>query len=166
MEMISHRVVVDLAERAFLGADAAGEVAEVVDSKRQVGGGRLADRLAVVPSLDEGELVEIVFNDLGDAHQDLAALAGAGAAPGILRGMCRIEREFDIILVGPSHFADDPTIDRGGVLEVAAVDGRHPFATDKVLVAFGEGGCLQQAAWCQLVHLFSLPGAFVVCADI
>ncbi len=43
MEMIGDRVVIDLGDRAFLGADAAGEIAEVVDGERQVGGGRLAD---------------------------------------------------------------------------------------------------------------------------
>ena len=64
----------------------------------------------------------------------------AGAAPGILGGMRSIEGEFDIILVGPGDFANDPTIDRGGILEVAARDWRHPFAADEVLIAFGKGG--------------------------
>ena len=55
VEMIGDRVVVDLATAAFLGADAAGEVAEMVDRQRQVGRVRLADRLAVVDRLDRGQ---------------------------------------------------------------------------------------------------------------
>ena len=58
VEVVGDGVVVDLADRAFLGADAAGEVAEVVDGERQVGGRRLADRLAVVERLDDREHVE------------------------------------------------------------------------------------------------------------
>ena len=37
MEVIGDGVVIDLGERAFLGADAAGEIAEVVDGERHVG---------------------------------------------------------------------------------------------------------------------------------
>ena len=38
VEMIGDGVVVDLGEAAFLGADGAGEIAEMVDGERQVGG--------------------------------------------------------------------------------------------------------------------------------
>jgi hypothetical protein len=109
--MIRNRIVVDLAERAFLGADTAGEITEMVDGQRQIRRRGFPDWLAVVPGLDESELVEIVFHNLRDAHQDLGTLAGAGAAPGVLRGMRSVEREFDVVLVGPGDFTNDPTID-------------------------------------------------------
>jgi hypothetical protein len=48
VEVVGDGVGVDLAERPFLRAHAAGEVAEVVDRQRDVGVQRLADRLAVV----------------------------------------------------------------------------------------------------------------------
>ena len=50
VEVVGDRVVVDLRQRALLRADGAGEVAEVVDGQRDVGGQRLAYRLAVVPA--------------------------------------------------------------------------------------------------------------------
>ncbi len=65
--MIGHGVGVDLGDAALLGADAAGEIAEVVDRQRQVGRRGLADRLAVVPGLGGGQQGEIVFHHLGDA---------------------------------------------------------------------------------------------------
>ena len=42
MIVVSHGVVVDLAERAFLRADARREIAEMVDRQRNVGEARLA----------------------------------------------------------------------------------------------------------------------------
>jgi hypothetical protein len=154
MKVIGDRVMVDLAERTFLRADAAGEIAEMIDREWDVGRRRLADRLAVVPGLDEGELVEIVLHDLRDAHEDTGALADGGTAPGVLRGMRRVERKLDVVLVGARDLANDPTIDRRRILEIAATDGGHPFTADEVLVAFGEGVCLQQATRRELIHLF------------
>ena len=55
VEMIGNRVRVDLRQGAFLSADAAGEIAEMIDGERQVGRGRLADRFTVVATLDEGQ---------------------------------------------------------------------------------------------------------------
>ena len=51
MEMIGDGVVVEFRQRAFLGADAAGEIAEMIGRQRHIGVGRLADRLAVVHGL-------------------------------------------------------------------------------------------------------------------
>jgi hypothetical protein len=45
VEVVGDRVVVELTDRAFLCPDHAGEIAEVVDRQRQVGGQRLADCL-------------------------------------------------------------------------------------------------------------------------
>src|ERR1700730_17851128 len=51
LEMVCDRIVVDRGDRAFLGADAAGEIPEMIDGKRNVRSSRLADRLAVVERL-------------------------------------------------------------------------------------------------------------------
>ncbi len=48
VEVIRDGVVIDLGERAFLRAHAAGEIAEMIDRERDVGRHRFADRLAVV----------------------------------------------------------------------------------------------------------------------
>ena len=77
VEVIGDGVVVDLGQRAFLGADAAGEIAEVIDGERHVGVRRLADRLAVVDGLDGGEDLEVLLHAVGDLVQDSARSAGA-----------------------------------------------------------------------------------------
>ena len=59
MEMIGDGVMVDFADGAFLGAQRAGEIAEMVDRQRQIGIGGLADRLAVVERLDQSEVGEV-----------------------------------------------------------------------------------------------------------
>jgi len=79
--MVRDRIGVDLAHAAFLGADHSGEVAEVVDGERQVGGRRLAYRLAVLPGLGDRELREVRLDPVGDPVGDGAALGGRGPAP-------------------------------------------------------------------------------------
>ena len=64
--MVGDGVVVDLADRAFFGADAAGEIAEMVDGQGNVGVASLADRLAVVEGLGKGEKLQILFHPVGD----------------------------------------------------------------------------------------------------
>ena len=99
MEVIGHGVVVDLADRALLRAHAAREIAEVVDRQRHVGESRLADRLAIVPGLGGGERREIGLHPVGDGVEDVGALGGADAAPGGLRGVRRVQRGLDVVLV-------------------------------------------------------------------
>jgi ParB family chromosome partitioning protein len=74
--VIGDGVVVDFAQRAFLAADARGEIAEVVDRQRHVGCGRLADRLAVVDGFDHRQHVEVVFHPLRHLEQDVGAIGG------------------------------------------------------------------------------------------
>ncbi len=96
MVVIGDRVVVDLAERAFLRAQRAGEIAPMVDAERQVGVGRLADRLAVVERLDQRQEIEVGLHAVGDLEQDQRALGDRRSAPGVLGGVGRVEREFDV----------------------------------------------------------------------
>jgi hypothetical protein len=137
--MIGDGVVVDLADRAFLGAHHAGKIAEMVDRQRQVGGAGLTDRLAVVPGLGDGETLQILFHAIGDPVQDRGALGDAGAAPGRLGGMRRIEGRLDVLRVGARDLADDLTGHRRGVVEIFAGDRRDELAADEVVIAFGEG---------------------------
>ena len=55
--MIGDRVVIDLGHGAFLAAQDAREIAEMIDRQRNVGRRRLADRLAIVPGLSLGQQV-------------------------------------------------------------------------------------------------------------
>jgi hypothetical protein len=72
---------VDLAQRAFLRAQAAGEVAEVVDRQRDVGVQRLAHRLAVVHRLGVGQQLEVLLDAVGDLQQEVGALGRARGGP-------------------------------------------------------------------------------------
>ena len=140
MEMIGDGVVIDLADRAFLSADRAGEIAEMVDGEWNVGSHRLADRLAIVPCLGERNLLQIRLNPVGDLVEDLRPFGDGGAPPGILRGMRGIERGLDVRGVGAGDLADRLAGDRRDVVEIFASFRGFPFAADIVLVTLGEGG--------------------------
>ncbi len=75
VEVVGDGVVVDLATAMPSCARMrAREVAEVVDRQRDVGGHRLADRLAVVPRLGDREQLEVLLHPVGDLVQDDRAL--------------------------------------------------------------------------------------------
>ena len=101
-----------ICERALLGADGAGEVAEVVDRQRQVGGQGLADRLAVVPGLADGERLEVRLDAVRDLVQDVGALGGGGLAPGRGGRVRGVESELDVLGRGPGHLAERLAGDR------------------------------------------------------
>jgi hypothetical protein len=75
----------------------------MVDRQRDVGGRRLADRLAVVPGLGRREQVEVGLDPVGDLQQDVRAMRGRGLAPGVLGGMRGIERQLDIGLASTAR---------------------------------------------------------------
>jgi hypothetical protein len=47
----------------------------MVDGQRHVRGQRLADRLAVVPGLGDGEQFQVVLDRVGDLVQDVRAIS-------------------------------------------------------------------------------------------
>ena len=67
-----------------------------------------------------------------------ARSAAAGAAPGVLRGVRRVESGFDVGRVGAGDLADRLAGDRRDVVEIFAGLRRAPLAADIVLVALGE----------------------------
>ena len=87
MDVVGNGVGVVLGHRAFVGADDAGEVAEVVHHQRHVGGQGLADRLAVVDGVAAGEKLEVLLGDVGDLVEDLGALGDGHRAPLVFGGM-------------------------------------------------------------------------------
>ena len=138
--MIGDGVVVDFGKAAFLGADGAGEVAEMVDGERHVGSSGLADRLAVVPGFGEREQIEVFLHAIGDAVEDQRAFGDAGAAPGFLGGMRGIERVFDVLGIGARDLAKQLAVDRREILEIAARARLGPFSVDVVPVSPFERG--------------------------
>ena len=106
MEVIGDGVIVDLADAAFLRADAAREVAEVIDRERHVCGHCLADGLAIVPCLAGGEQFKVFLHAVGDTVEHQGTLSDRRFAPGILCGMGRVEGEFDVRRIRPCDGAD------------------------------------------------------------
>ncbi len=126
--------MVDLGDRAFLRAQTAREIAEMVDRQRQVGGGRLADRLAVVDRLDQREEVQLLLHPIGDLQQDAAALGGRGAAPGVLGLVRGVQRQLDILGGAARDLADGLARDRRGIVEILPAHGGNPLAADEIVV--------------------------------
>ena len=139
MEMIGDHVLIDFAQCSLLRADRAGEIAEMVDGERQVGRHRLADRLAVIPCLDNGQLFQIGFHPVGDAVEDERPFGDGCAAPAILRGMGGVQRKIDVAGIRSRDFADHLAIDRGYIVEIASGARRGPFSADEVVIAGGKG---------------------------
>ena len=81
VEVVGVGLLVDLRDRALLGAHRAGEVAEVVDRQRHVGAQRLAHRLAVLPALGDGEHLEVLLDRVGDRVEHGGALGRRATAP-------------------------------------------------------------------------------------
>ena len=96
VEVIGDGVIVDLADAAFLRADAACEIAEVIDCEWHVCGHGFADGLAIVPGLAGGEQFEVFLHAVRDTVEHQGAFGNRGFAPGILRGMGSIEGKFDV----------------------------------------------------------------------
>ena len=180
VEVVRHGGSVDLADAAFLCADAAGKVAEMVDRQRQVGVGGFADRLAVVEGFHRGQGGQVLLHTVGNTVQDERALCHAGFAPGTLGGVGGVQRQLDIGRVRARNLAQYLAGYRGNVLEIAAVNRWLPLAVDEV----GVTGFQVQAVLCRgnrahlcllcvgvtspgvntTLHLPCQPGAMLQCS--
>jgi hypothetical protein len=142
--MVGDGVVVDLRQRAFLGADAAGEVAEVIDRQRQIRRQRFPHRLAVIPGFGHRQHFQILFHPVGDPVEPAGPLRRRGAAPGVGGGVRGVQRLFDVLGAGARDFAEGFAGDRADVFEIFAFHRRDPLAADEILIAgfeadFGAG---------------------------
>ncbi len=137
--MVGDGVLIDLGQRALLGADRTGEVPEVVDRQRQVGVERFADRLAVVPGFGDREHLEVLLHPVGDLIQDHRPFSHRGLTPGRRGLVGGVEGEFDILGRGLRDLGEGLAGDRGDVLEVVALDRLDPVAADVVVVTGLEG---------------------------
>ena len=144
MNLHRDRVGVEIGDFAGLRPDHACVVAVVVGGQRQVGGKAFPDALAVVPGLDGGEPLQILFDAVGDLQQDTAAFRHRCRRPfrcGLVRG---VQGQFDVGSLGARDFAEVGAVHRRGVGEVVATDRRRPFATNEILISlfeFGFGEC-------------------------
>ena len=148
VEVVGDRVLVDLGDPALLGADGAGEVAEMVDRQRKVGIEGLADRLAVLPALRDREHLEVRLDRVGDRVQDLGAVGRRGLAPRLARSVRRVEREVDVRRGRARDLAERLSRRGARIGAVGALDRGDPMATDEVLVARLQRDGALGRSWC------------------
>ena len=132
--MIGVGLRVDLGDRALLGADHAGEVAEVVDRQRDVGVERLTHRLAVLPALGDGEHLQVGLHRIGHRVEHRGALGRRAPPPRVLGGVRGIDGPLDVDRGGVRDLADRLAGDGAEVHAVAAAGRRDPLAADEVVV--------------------------------
>lgn len=136
--MVGHGILVDLRRGAFLRAQAAGEVAEMVDRQRQIGIQGFADRFAVVPGFGQRQHLQPRLDAIGDGQQHIGAFLHAGFTPGVRRRMRRVKRQLDVFGVGTREFGDRLAGHRRGVGEVVAGYRFDKFAANVVAIALTE----------------------------
>jgi hypothetical protein len=118
MEVIGDGLLVDLRDPLLLGPRRAGEVAQVVDDQRGVGGERLAHRLAVVVALRDGRHLQVVLDRVGHRQEDLLPLSGRALRPARLRRVGGVEGELDVLGGRVGDRAERLTGNRAEVLPV------------------------------------------------
>ncbi len=155
MEVIGDGVVVDFRDRAFLRAEHASVVTEVVDRQGHVGIGRLADRLAVVEGFDQGQGGEIVFDPVGDLEQDARTVGGGRAAPGVLGLVGGVERQFDVLGGRAGDTGQDLAGDRRQIVEIFAADRGDPLAANEVVELRLDQILAGEIGYCFLIHRLS-----------
>ena len=124
-------------QRAFLRADAAGEVAEMIDRQRHVGDRRLADRLAVVDGLDERR-ARSRFSSMRSAilFRIVGALGGRGLAPRVLARACAASSACSMSSAVERAISQTGSPVIGVMLsKYWPFDRRHPLAADEIVVA-------------------------------
>jgi hypothetical protein len=62
--MVGHRVVVNITDTPFLGADTAGKVTEVINGKRNVRVSGFADWFAIVHRFCQSQKLQILFHSI------------------------------------------------------------------------------------------------------
>ena len=143
--MIRDGVFVDIAQRAFLGANATREVAEVIDCQRDIGIERFANRLAVVNGFCVGQQLEIRLDAVRDFQQDVGAVRGGCLSPGVGGSVRCIESQFDILGARACNLRVHLTGDRCDDVEILILGWGDPLAANEVVVLgfvgdFGAGG--------------------------
>ncbi len=105
VDVISHGVAVDFGGAAFLGAQAAGEVAEVVGRQWNVGVEGFADSFTVVPAFGECQGFQVLFDTVGDFQQDKRARLDGRGTPRIGSSMGSIQGFVDVFGGGAGNSA-------------------------------------------------------------
>ena len=134
LEVVGHGVFVDVAQSAFLRAQAAGKVAEVVHGEWNVGVQGFADGFAVVHALGVGQQLEVGFDAIGNFQQDVGAAGGVRFTPGVCGGMGCVQGQLDVFGAGTCDRGVDLAADGRNHVKVLAFDRCDPLAANEIVV--------------------------------
>ena len=150
VEVVGHGVLVDLADRALLGADRTGEVPEVVDGQRR---GRRRGSRGPACRCPTSRRRRGPRGCPPSGRRSCSRMPDRspdrGAAPRVGGAVGGIEGELDVLGGGPGDLAEDLARHRRHVLEVAALHRGDPLAADPVVVAAldGDGAAVGTGGW-------------------
>ena len=136
VEHEGERIVVEHGRGAFVGADAACEVAEMIRRHGDVHRGGLADGLAVVHRFHESEMRRVLIDDVGDLEEEILTFDGAGLAEAFQRSVRRLHCRVHIFLRRFRAFREELARRRIVRFKDRAVRCGHPCAVDKEAVLF------------------------------
>ena len=114
-------------------------VEEVGSDQRKVDVARLADGLAVVQRLEDGQLARPLLDQARDPEEVLAPVSAAHRPPGALVGVARgPHRPVDVLAAGLGDLREDLLRRRVDRLEGRAPDGVGELAVDEQAVRRGD----------------------------
>ena len=152
VEVVRHRVGINISGGALLGAQAACKVAEVVNSQRNVRIEGFTDGFAVVPRFGHGQHFEVLLETVGDFEQDVTALLYRGLAPRRSGFMGGIQRFFDIFSARAGNFTEHFAINWANVVEVLALHWGNKLTANVVTIAFLKRNNRARFTWVGVDH--------------
>lgn len=105
-EVVRNQLCGEFLDGALLCADRGDEVAEMVDGQGNVGTQRLPHGFAVLPGFQDGDLLEVSLEAVGDCVEYDGAVGGAGGGPGREGSLGSCHREIDVCHGGPREFGN------------------------------------------------------------
>lgn len=103
----AHGVLIKLSNSTFIGTDTASEVAEVINTERQIGSHGLPNGLTVVDSLHCSKVGEVLLYDIGDLQQHVAAGSYGCLLPSLEGFMGCIQSKVYVRTIRLSCFGED-----------------------------------------------------------
>ena len=134
VKVVGNGILVNFGDRAFLSADAAREVAPMVDGERQIGCRCFANGLAVIPGLSQRQEVEIVLHSLRDLVKNDCPVRWARVTPRVSGLVCCVERRVNIKGIRAWDFAERLSGNWRYVFEVLAGSRLCPLATNVIAI--------------------------------
>jgi len=112
--------------------DRGGEETKIRDCARDVERARERDRFAVVATFETREVVEVLFDEIGELQQNARALFRGCFAPRRKCILRRRDRGIDVGAIAVGNLRDDVSGRGLDVIEIRAARGSDEFAADEI----------------------------------